>query len=200
MATAEQLQGKPMSYNNYVDADAARRAVYDHLVPAVAIVKHANPCGIAVGADAAQAYRRALATDPVSAFGGVVAANRAVTRELAEAMIEIFTEVIIAPDYELDALALFATKANLRVLRVSGPLPERHAEARIISGGLLRQSVDDVAAPGDDSSTWALASGPAADSECMSDLEFAWRAARSVKSNAILLAAGVRPSVSAWGR
>ncbi|MDQ5975163.1 MAG: phosphoribosylaminoimidazolecarboxamide formyltransferase / cyclohydrolase [Actinomycetota bacterium] len=188
LAGATQLQGKQMSYNNYVDADAARRAAFDHLEPAVAIIKHANPCGIAVGLDIAEAYRRAFATDPVSAFGGVVAANRAVSLEMAEAMADIFTEVVIAPDFEPDALALLGAKKNLRVLRVPGPHMGARIETRSISGGLLVQVADDINAAGDDPSGWQLVSGEAADRELLRDLEFAWRACRSVKSNAILLA------------
>ncbi len=188
LAGAEQLQGKQMSYNNYVDAEAARRAAFDHLEPAVAIIKHANPCGIAVGLDIAEAYRRAFATDPVSAFGGVVAANRIVTAEMAEAMADVFTEVVVAPDYDDDALALLSAKTNLRVLRVSGPHMGTHIETRSISGGLLVQVADAIDAEGDDPAAWQLVSGEPADRETMRDLEFAWRAVRSVKSNAILLA------------
>ena len=188
VAGAEQLQGKQMSYNNYVDAEAARRAAYDHLEPAVAIIKHANPCGIAVGLDIAEAYRRAFATDPVSAFGGVVAANRPVTGEMAEAMAEVFTEVVVAPDYDDDALAVLSAKANLRVLRVAGPHMGMHVETRSISGGLLVQVADALDAPGDDPETWQLVSGEPASARILRDLEFAWRSVRSVKSNAILLA------------
>jgi phosphoribosylaminoimidazolecarboxamide formyltransferase / IMP cyclohydrolase len=190
LAGAQQLQGKEMSYNNYVDADAARRAAFDHLEPAVAIIKHANPCGIAVGLDVAEAYRRAFATDPVSAFGGVVASNREVTAEMAEAMADVFTEVVVAPSYEPGALEVFAAKKNLRVLRVAGPHMGQHIETRSISGGVLVQVADAVDADGDDPGTWQLVSGAPADAATMRDLEFAWRACRSVKSNAILLANG----------
>jgi phosphoribosylaminoimidazolecarboxamide formyltransferase/IMP cyclohydrolase len=190
LAGAEQLQGKAMSYNNYVDAEAARRAAFDHVEPAVAIIKHANPCGIAVGIDIAEAYRKAFATDPVSAFGGVVAANRLVSLELAEAMADVFTEVIVAPDYDDDALAFLSAKKNLRVLRVAGPHPGARIETRSISGGLLVQVADAVDAPGDDPAEWTLVTGEPVDAATMRDLEFAWRACRSVKSNAILLASG----------
>ncbi len=190
VATAEQLHGKQMSYNNFVDADAARRAAFDFLEPAVAIIKHANPCGIAVGIDPEESYRKAFATDPVSAFGGVVAVNRAVSRELAEAMSEVFTEVIIAPDFDDDALAVLTEKKNLRILRVAGPHPGRRREGRTISGGMLMQSIDDVAAEGDDPQRWTLVAGEPADAATLRDLEFAWTACRSVKSNAILLAHG----------
>ena len=188
LAGATQLQGKEMSYNNYVDADAARRAAFDFTSPAVAIIKHANPCGVAVGADIADAYRKAFATDPVSAFGGVVAANATVTGAMAEAMADVFTEVVVAPGYDDDALAVFAAKKNLRVLVVPGPASGSRIEMRTISGGMLMQAVDDVQAPGDDPSTWTLVSGSPADSAMLQDLHFAWVACRSVKSNAILLA------------
>jgi phosphoribosylaminoimidazolecarboxamide formyltransferase/IMP cyclohydrolase len=188
LAGARQYQGKEMSYNNYVDADAARRAAFDHSEPAVAIIKHANPCGVAVGSDIADAYSRAFATDPVSAFGGVVAANREVTSEMAEAMADVFTEVVVAPAYAPGALEVFAAKKNLRVLEVEGLPAQRRPEVRVISGGVLVQAVDTVSAEGDDPSTWSLVSGDAADAATLRDLEFAWRACRSVKSNAILLA------------
>jgi phosphoribosylaminoimidazolecarboxamide formyltransferase / IMP cyclohydrolase len=188
LANAIQLQGKEMSYNNYVDADAARRAAFDHLEPAVAIIKHANPCGIAVGLDIAEAYRRAFATDPVSAFGGVVAANRLVSLEMAEAMIDVFTEVVVAPGYDEAALELFASKKNLRVLVCEGSYAGRNEETRTITGGILIQQVDDIAAEGDNPANWTLVAGEAADRNMLRDLEFAWRACRSVKSNAILLA------------
>ena len=188
VASAEQLHGKQMSYNNFVDADAARRAAFDFVEPAVAIIKHANPCGIAVGIDAEEAYRKAFATDPVSAVGGVVAVNRAVSAELAAAMVDVFTEVIIAPDFDDDALDILREKKNLRILKVAGPHPGRRLEGRTISGGMLMQSIDDVTSDGDDSATWTLVSGDPADARTLRDLEFAWTACRSVKSNAILLA------------
>lgn len=188
LAGAAQLQGKEMSYNNYVDADAARRAAYDHTEPAVAIIKHANPCGIAVGIDIAEAYRKAFDTDPVSAFGGVVAANREVSREMAEVMADVFTEVVVAPAYEPGALEVLSAKKNLRVLQVEGPHMGRRMEVRTISGGVLVQSVDTIEADGDDPSSWTLVCGEPADAMTLRDLEFAWRACRSVKSNAILLA------------
>src|SRR5690606_33960167 len=114
-AGAEQFGGKEMSYNNYQDTDAAWRAAWDHAEPAVAIIKHANPCGIAVGADVAEAHRRAHATDPVSAYGGVIAVNRPVSVELAEQVAEVFTEVIVAPGYEDGAVDVLRRKKNLRI-------------------------------------------------------------------------------------
>ena len=190
LARAEQLHGKEMSYNNYVDADAAWRAAYDHGDPAVAIIKHANPCGIAVGAEIADAYDKAFATDPVSAFGGVVAANRPVTSAMARAMAEVFTEVVVAPDYEEEALAVLAERKGLRILRAA-PRPDRGwADLRPISGGVLLQGADDLGADGDDPATWKLAAGAPVDATTMEDLAFAWRAVRAPKSNAILLAKG----------
>ena len=188
LAQAEQLSGKEMSFNNYVDADAARRAAYDFAEPCVAIIKHANPCGIAVGADIAEAHRKAHACDPVSAYGGVIATNRPVTAALAEQVADIFTEVIVAPVFDDDALALLTRKKNLRLL-VAGAMPEGdRTEVRHISGGMLLQSADRIDAAGDDPATWTLAAGDAADEETLRDLAFAWRAIRAVKSNAILLA------------
>jgi len=190
LATAEQLHGKEMSYNNYVDADAARRAAGDFDQPAVAVIKHANPCGIAVGTDVAEAHRKAHACDPVSAFGGVIATNRPVSVAMAEQVAEIFTEVVVAPDYEDGAVEVLARKKNIRVLRC--PLDEHPdaVEFRGISGGLLMQHVDHVSADGDDPTTWTLATGEPASEAQLADLAFAWKACRAVKSNAILLASG----------
>lgn len=188
LANARQLHGKAMSYNNFVDADAARRAAFDHIEPAVAIIKHANPCGIAVGLDIAEAYRRAFATDPISAFGGVVAANRLVDVEMAEAMADVFTEVVVAPEFSADALTILQSKKNLRLLQVAGPHPGRHIESRSISGGVLLQIADLVDAEGDTPAAWERVCGEKVNESVMRDLEFAWRAVRSVKSNAILLA------------
>jgi len=188
LAGAEQLHGKAMSYNNYVDTDAARRAAGDFDEPAVAIIKHANPCGIAVGTDIADAHRKAHACDPVSAFGGVIAANRPVTAEMARQVVEVFTEVIVAPEYEDGALEILRAKKNLRVLRSPQSENERPAEFRQISGGLLVQMRDHVDAEGDDPASWTLAAGQAASPQVLADLAFAWKACRAAKSNAILLA------------
>ncbi|WP_107659367.1 bifunctional phosphoribosylaminoimidazolecarboxamide formyltransferase/IMP cyclohydrolase [Nocardia suismassiliense] len=187
LAQAQQLHGKEMSYNNYTDADAAWRAAYDHTAPTVAIIKHANPCGIAIGADIAEAHRKAHACDPVSAFGGVIAANRTVTVEMAEQVAEIFTEVIVAPAYADGAVEVLQRKKNVRILIAEPPL-RAGAELRPISGGALLQQRDILDAAGDDPANWTLAAGEAADAETLADLEFAWRACRAVKSNAILLA------------
>jgi len=238
IAAAELLHGKAMSYNNYVDADAARRAAYDFADPCVAIIKHSNPCGIAIGADLAEAHAKANACDPASAFGGVIAANGPVTAELARQIAEVFTEVVIAPGFDAEALDILSAAKNVRLLRLPGgttllaggttpqdppaispggthppgpPLGETHPprpplggasgppapagllaamEWRPVSGGILLQSVDRVDEPGDDPANWQLKAGPAATAEQLADLAFAWKACRSVKSNAILLASG----------
>jgi phosphoribosylaminoimidazolecarboxamide formyltransferase/IMP cyclohydrolase len=190
LAAAEQLHGKEMSYNNYVDADAAWRAAHDHDGPCVAVIKHANPCGIAVGADVAEAHRLAHATDPVSAFGGVIATNTEVSVAMAEQVAEVFTEVVIAPGYADGAIEVLTRKKNIRVLRLPDAVERRGAELRPISGGLLLQQRDTLDAAGDDSAAWTLASGDPVSADVLADLAFAWRACRSVKSNAILLASG----------
>jgi phosphoribosylaminoimidazolecarboxamide formyltransferase / IMP cyclohydrolase len=187
LAEAEQLHGKEMSYNNYTDTDAARRAAYDHDEPAVAIIKHANPCGIAVGSDVAEAHRKAHACDPLSAFGGVIAVNRPVSREMAEQVAEIFTEVIVAPDYEDGALEALARKKNIRVLKAPAA-PSHPAEVKPIDGGALLQVTDRLQAEGDDPANWTLATGEALSAAELAELSFAWKACRAVKSNAILLA------------
>jgi phosphoribosylaminoimidazolecarboxamide formyltransferase / IMP cyclohydrolase len=188
LAGARQLHGKEMSYNNYVDTEAARRAADDFAGPAVAIVKHANPCGIAVGADVAEAHRKAHECDPVSAFGGVIAVNRPVSVEMARQVAEVFTEVIVAPGYDEGAVEVLQGRKNIRIL--VAPVGDEAAglEFRGISGGVLLQQVDHVDAEGDDPSTWTLATGEAASPEVLADLVFAWTACRAVKSNAILLA------------
>ncbi len=188
LADAEQLHGKEMSYNNYTDTEAAWRAAHDFDEPCVAVIKHANPCGIATGTDVAEAHRKAHECDPVSAFGGVIAVNRPVTVALAEQIAPIFTEVVIAPSYEDGAVPVLAAKKNIRLLR----LPSRTAaprEGKPISGGVLLQQADRIDAPGDQPAGWTLAAGKAADEQTLRDLAFAWRAVRAVKSNAILLAA-----------
>lgn len=188
LAQATQLHGKEMSYNNYTDSDAAWRAAWDHQRPCVAIIKHANPCGIAVSdVSIAKAHRNAHACDPVSAFGGVIAANREVSVEMAKQVSDIFTEVIIAPSYEDGAVEILAQKKNIRVLCAPQPT-EVGYETREISGGLLLQQRDQLTAEGDDPANWTLAAGEPVSSELLAELEFAWRAVRAVKSNAILLA------------
>ena len=186
IAQATQLGGKEMSYNNYVDADAALRSAYDFTEPAVAIIKHANPCGIAVAGDIADAHRKAHECDPVSAYGGVIAANRTVTLAMAETVKGIFTEVLIAPGFEPEALELLQTKKNLRILQLPEGYSRATTEFRQISGGVLVQDADRF--DEFDSSSWTLVSGDEADAATRADLEFAWKACRAVKSNAILLA------------
>jgi phosphoribosylaminoimidazolecarboxamide formyltransferase/IMP cyclohydrolase len=187
IAQAEQLHGKAMSFNNYVDGDAAYRAAFDFAEPCVAIIKHANPCGIALGSDIAEAHALAHACDPVSAYGGVIAVNRPVTAALAAQVADVFTEVILAPAFEPAALEVLTAKKNLRLMVVPGPRP-RGVEPRPISGGVLMQDADALDASGDDPANWTLACGPALASAELAELEFAWRAVRTVKSNAILLA------------
>ena len=188
IVNAQQLHGKEMSFNNFTDADAAWRAVLDHRDPAVAIMKHANPCGVAVcELGVAIAYQHAHECDPVSAFGGVVAANRKVDLAMAEPLSKIFTEVLIAPDFDEDALELLMKKPSIRILKCDvttiNPL-----ELRPVSGGMLLQATDVIDAHGDSPAHWNQVSGDPVDLQTMKDLEFAWRSVRSVKSNAILLA------------
>ncbi|HEY7224233.1 MAG TPA: bifunctional phosphoribosylaminoimidazolecarboxamide formyltransferase/IMP cyclohydrolase [Micromonosporaceae bacterium] len=189
LAQAEQLAGKEMSFNNYVDADSAWRTVHDFAETAVAIIKHANPCGIAIGPDVVTAHRLAHECDPGSAFGGVIAVNRPVSVALAERLAEIFTEVIVAPSYEGGAVEVLAARKNLRVLRAPQWTSTR-VEYRQVGGGMLAQSPDRVDAPGDDPAAWQLVTGEPATPQRLADLVFAWRAVRAVKSNAILLARG----------
>jgi len=205
IANGEVLHGKAMSYNNYVDADSARRAAYDFAQPCVAIIKHSNPCGIAVGPNIAAAHAKALACDPLSAYGGVVAANSAVTDAMAEQIIDGFAEVVIAPGFDPAAVEILTGKwKNIRLLRCDPPpwgaaggaggatvrSTSSEFEFRPVSGGLLAQTWDRVDQSGDDPAGWELRAGTAADAAALADLAFAWRACRAVKSNAILLAAG----------
>ena len=189
LAQAEQLHGKAMSYNNFTDADAAWRAAFDHEETCVAIIKHANPCGIAISSvSVADAHRKAHECDPLSAFGGVIATNTAVSVEMAETVADIFTEVIIAPAYDDGAVEVLARKKNIRVLVASEPM-DSGVEMRQISGGLLLQQRDILDAQGDDPANWTLATGEPADPATLADLVFAWRTCRAVKSNAIVIAA-----------
>ncbi|PQZ91617.1 bifunctional phosphoribosylaminoimidazolecarboxamide formyltransferase/inosine monophosphate cyclohydrolase [Arthrobacter sp. MYb227] len=193
IAQADQLHGKAMSYNNYVDADAALRAAFDFDTPAVAVIKHANPCGVAVAsADAADpiadAHAKAHATDPLSAFGGVIAANRTVTAGMANSVKDIFTEVVIAPDFEAEAVEILSKKKNIRLLALPEGYGRYPSEIRQVSGGVLVQMSDKVDADGDNPANWTLAAGEAADAATLADLSFAWTAVRAAKSNAILLA------------
>ena len=189
IANAEQLHGKAMSYNNYIDTDAAWRAAWDHDGVCVAIIKHTNPCGIAEGATVEDAYRKAHACDPVSAFGGIIATNRRFTAQTARECADVFTEVIIAPDFDEEALEILRAKPSLRILRAGVPAP-REIEMRNILGGLLVQQVDRYQAAGDSIENWTLVSGLPAAPAVLADLQFAWRTLRAVKSNAIILATG----------
>jgi phosphoribosylaminoimidazolecarboxamide formyltransferase / IMP cyclohydrolase len=209
LATATQLHGKAMSYNNYGDAAAAWRTAFDFAEPCVAIIKHANPCGIAIGADLAEAHRKAHACDPGSAYGGVIAANGVVTAAMAAQVAEIFTEVLVAPGFDEAALETLQVKKNLRLLQCPAPAgavaggavaggaaaggaaaPGPQIEWRPVDGGVLLQTADRLDAPGDDPATWELKAGRAVATETLADLAFAWRACRAAKSNAIVLAAG----------
>jgi len=186
IVSAKQLHGKEMSFNNYTDADAAWRSALDHSQPCVAIIKHANPCGIAIGSTIGQAHKKAHECDPVSAFGGVVAANRIVDGAMARQLSEIFTEVVIAPGYEKDALEILIKKPSIRILSCENnqisPL-----ELRPVSGGFLLQETDLINATGDKAQNWKQVCGPKVSAQVLAELEFAWRCVRAVKSNAILL-------------
>jgi phosphoribosylaminoimidazolecarboxamide formyltransferase/IMP cyclohydrolase len=203
IAAAQQVHGKAMSYNNYVDAAAAWRAAFEFHEPCAAIIKHSNPCGIAVGGGLAEAHRKAHACDPVSAYGGVIAVNGVVTRELASQIAAVFTEVVVAPGFEPAAIEVLSAKKNVRLLicpppqgapgaegsPARGTAPAAPAEWRQLEGGLLMQSADLIDAPGDDPSNWDLKAGQGVSGEALADLAFAWRACRCVKSNAIVIAA-----------
>jgi phosphoribosylaminoimidazolecarboxamide formyltransferase/IMP cyclohydrolase len=191
VATARQLQGKELSYNNIADTDAAIECVaeFDAQRPACVIVKHANPCGVAEGESLAQAYRLALRCDPVSAFGGIIAVNGRLDRETAAAITEIFTEVVVAPDADEDAVGLFATKKNLRLL-LTGGLPDPRGAGlalRTVAGGFLLQSRDNAVAADLELKIVTRRSPTPAE---LADLLFAWRVAKHVKSNAIVYAKG----------
>ena len=182
---AVQHGGKELSYLNLFDTEAAWRLVHRFEQPAAVIVKHANPCGVAVADDIVTAYQRAHACDPVSAFGGIVALNRVVTRPLAEALAPVFTEVVVAPGFEHDALEVLLAKKNLRVL--TAPAPTTPAlDVRAIDGGLLVQQTDPVSL---DQTSWRVATTVAPTAQQLADLSFAWAVCAAVSSNAIVLAA-----------
>ncbi|HXJ21084.1 MAG TPA: bifunctional phosphoribosylaminoimidazolecarboxamide formyltransferase/IMP cyclohydrolase [Polyangia bacterium] len=190
LAKAEVLQGKELSYNNLLDLDAAMRLCAEFSAPAAAVIKHNNPCGAAIAEGILEAYRRARDTDPVSAFGGIVAVNRPVDGELARELSETFLECVIAPDYAPDALALLAAKKNLRLLE--SPIAVDAAasfELRSVAGGFLVQTRDNQTASMSDAK---VASKRAPTPAELSDLDFAWRVCKHVKSNAIVFAAGGR--------
>jgi phosphoribosylaminoimidazolecarboxamide formyltransferase/IMP cyclohydrolase len=183
-----QLQGKELSWNNLLDADAARKlaALFDE--PAVVIVKHNNPCGVGRGSDLAEAYRRALASDPVSAFGSIIALNRPADAAFAEAMADLFVEVLVAPEYGAEALTRLGAKKMLRVLVCPPYAPERGAlELRAVDGGFLAQDPDGFP---DDEAGWTCPTVRQPTAEERRALSFAWRVARYVKSNAIVITNG----------
>jgi phosphoribosylaminoimidazolecarboxamide formyltransferase/IMP cyclohydrolase len=192
VATARQVQGKQLSYNNVNDTDAAFECVAEFdsaRTAAVAIIKHANPCGVAEGADLADAYEKALRCDPVSAYGGIIAVNRKLDAAAAAKMVEIFTEVIIAPDADEDAIAVIAARRgqNLRLL-LTGGLPDPRAPGltlRTVSGGFLAQGRDNAIV--DDMKLEVVTKRPPTNRE-LGDLRFAFRVAKHVKSNAIVYA------------
>jgi phosphoribosylaminoimidazolecarboxamide formyltransferase/IMP cyclohydrolase len=191
VATARQLQGKELSYNNIADTDAAYELVaeFDAATPAVAIIKHANPCGVAVGATLLEAYEKALACDPVSAFGGIVALNQRLDAAAARKIVEIMTEVIVAPEADEEAIAIVAKKKNLRLL-LAGALPDAGAPTltvRSVAGGLLVQDRDGGRL---DPSALQVVTKRAPSATELADLEFAWRVCKHVKSNAIVYAKG----------
>jgi phosphoribosylaminoimidazolecarboxamide formyltransferase / IMP cyclohydrolase len=186
--TAKQLGGKELSYLNVYDADAAWRLVHDIGIegrPSVAIIKHANPCGAASATDVATAYELANACDPVSAFGGIVAINQIVTKALAEKLAPVFTEVVIAPAYDADALELLLAKKNMRVMRAVAPSNARF-DLRSVDGGLLLQDIDDVTA--DLADNWQVVTTAIPTPSQLSDLRFGWIVCGHVKSNAVVLA------------
>lgn len=188
LANAEQLHGKEMSFNNYLDSDAAWSLVKDLGEPGVAIIKHTNPSGVGIGKTNLQAYQRAFATDPISAFGGIVAFNHKVDPEVAAAVIEVFSEVVIAPDYDEAALEIFRAKKNLRVLKVKDRSdgPQREAlDIRQISGGFLVQERDTHYIGRDDLKI--VTKRMPTDQE-FDSMMFAWRVCKHVKSNAIVIA------------
>ena len=185
VANAEVLAGKEMSFNNYVDADAALALVNDFEQTACAIIKHTNPAGVGLGQTPGEAYTKALATDPVSAFGGIVAFNQTVDENAAQEVVKIFTEVVIAPDYSAPALQILKTKKNLRVLRVAQDKGKKKLEFRQISGGMLVQTADDHQL---DAATLKVVTTRAPSDEEMRALLFAWIVCKHTKSNAIVYA------------
>jgi len=184
IAQGEQLHGKAMSYNNYVDADAAYRAAYDHGdAPTVAIIKHANPCGVAIGVDALDAYSRALQTDPTSAFGGIIAFNVEVDGKAAEALAKLFVEVLIAPSFTAEARQIMAAKQNVRLLEIALGNGQNAYDVKRVGGGLLVQSPD---AKNVELADVRVVSKKQPTQQQLQDLMFAWRVAKYVKSNAIV--------------
>ena len=188
LAGARQLHGRELSYNNLMDADAAWRTASDFADPTVSVVKHANPCGLASRNDIAEAYLAAYEGDTVSAFGGIVAFNRTVTAAAAEAMEPVFYEVVIAPDYETQALEILQKKRNLRILAIDKQPDTPAYDLRPITGGVLVQASDSIE---EDPTSWTVATQRAPSDAEMKDLAFAWKAAKHIKSNAIVFAKGL---------
>ena len=188
LAGARQLHGRELSYNNLMDADAAWRTASDFADPTVSVVKHANPCGLASKNDIAEAYLAAYEGDTVSAFGGIVAFNRTVTVAAAEAMEPVFYEVVIAPDYETRALEILQKKRNLRILAIDKQPDTPAYDLRPITGGVLVQASDSIE---EDPTSWTVATQRAPSDAEMKDLAFAWKAAKHIKSNAIVFAKGL---------
>ncbi len=189
VVAAEQLHGKELSYNNILDADAAWRAANEFDEQAVAVIKHTNACGLAVHVDQAEAYRRSFEGDSVSAYGGILGFNRPVTGEAAEALRRVFFEVIVAPGYEDEALEVLQKKRDLRILRVretpAGGVGGEALQVRRVSGGLLLQTADAIV---EDPTAWQIVTQRAPSEAELADLAFAWRAAKHIKSNTIVLA------------
>lgn len=182
----ELIQGKPLSYNNMLDCDSGWRAVCLFTDPSAVVIKHASPCGIASAPTGEQAVQLAIASDSVSAFGSVIAHNRPVELGFAEALDEVFVECLVAPDFDIDARHHFEQRPNLRLLQISSAKSSRTDEFRSVLGGLLMQSVDHGDPSGDQA--WrAVTKRPPIERE-LSDLQFAWRACQSVRSNAVVLA------------
>ncbi|MGH6609251.1 MAG: bifunctional phosphoribosylaminoimidazolecarboxamide formyltransferase/IMP cyclohydrolase [Burkholderiaceae bacterium] len=185
LAGYKQLQGKELSYNNIADADAAWECVRSFSDTACVIVKHANPCGVAIGSSAGEAYAKAFKTDPTSAFGGIIAFNREVDAEAASGISHQFVEVVIAPDYSIEARASFAAKQNVRLLMVPAGNARNGYDIKQVGGGLLVQTPDDDSLQLSDLKTVTTREPT---TQQMSDLMFAWKVARFVKSNAIVFA------------
>jgi len=191
LAGADVIQGKELSYNNLLDLDAAMKLCAEFTLPAACIIKHTNPCGVAVSeAGLFEAYKLARETDPVSAFGGIVALNRKVEEELAKLMAEVFLECIVAPEFSPEALKVFETKKNLRLVRaaISGVVPGQ-LDLRGVSGGVLVQSTDGNVAAASQAKVVSRRKPTQAE---LDELDFAWRVAKHVKSNAIVFCGGGR--------
>ncbi len=185
IARAEQLHGRELSFNNLMDADAAWRVVCDFDRPTVSVIKHTNPCGLSSHQDQAEAYRRAYEGDSVSAFGGIVGFNRTVTAEAAEAMGPVFYEVVVAPGYSPEALAILQRKRNLRILQVRQGTEDQPYDVRPLTGGMLVQTPDTLA---EDPAEWKAVTERVPTAAELEDLGFAWTAAKHIKSNAIVFA------------